>query len=373
VLPLIAMGAGMAFIWSPLAATATRNLPPQLAGAGSGVYNSTRQVGSVLGSAGMAAFMTSRINAEVPLLDGAPSGGEGAGAQLPDFLREPFATAMSQSLLLPAFVALFGVIAALFLLGYRPARTAAAAVAEPDEYWDDSDYVDDDDYIEFTVHHNEPAPVAARPVVRAEEDEGDTEPLAARNDHLLAAPAEPWHDEPVESWDHLSAEGRHSPLDEDVPERAAPTEVIPAVVDDPAPPIAPAASPAYPGEDRSLLDFLADVPPPKPSVEPIGFAHNGFHVDDEEHFQPLSRFEPVAEPPPRQQTRKPDVLDPEYPLDFGSHAHRESPDGDDYGPTSRHGLTEGDPEQFRSRANGRHSRAESDDASRHGRHSRPGE
>ena len=31
VLPLIAMGVGMAFIWSPLAATATRNLPPHLA------------------------------------------------------------------------------------------------------------------------------------------------------------------------------------------------------------------------------------------------------------------------------------------------------------------------------------------------------
>ena len=66
VLPMAAMGVGMAFIWSPLAATATRNLPPELAGAGSGVYNATRQVGSVLGSASMAAFMTSRISAELP-------------------------------------------------------------------------------------------------------------------------------------------------------------------------------------------------------------------------------------------------------------------------------------------------------------------
>ena len=66
VLPFIAMGIGMAFIWAPLAATATRNLPPRLAGAGSGVYNATRQVGSVLGSAGMAAYMTSRISAEMP-------------------------------------------------------------------------------------------------------------------------------------------------------------------------------------------------------------------------------------------------------------------------------------------------------------------
>ncbi|CQD18219.1 drug transporter [Mycolicibacterium conceptionense] len=65
-LPQLVMGVGMAFIWSPLAATATRNLPPDLAGAGSGVYNATRQVGSVLGSAGIAAYMTSRIGAEMP-------------------------------------------------------------------------------------------------------------------------------------------------------------------------------------------------------------------------------------------------------------------------------------------------------------------
>ena len=37
VLPFIVMGIGMAFIWSPLAATATRHLPDALAGAGSGV------------------------------------------------------------------------------------------------------------------------------------------------------------------------------------------------------------------------------------------------------------------------------------------------------------------------------------------------
>ncbi|HEX2284983.1 MAG TPA: DHA2 family efflux MFS transporter permease subunit, partial [Mycobacterium sp.] len=78
VLPLTATGIGMAFIWSPLAATATRNLPPRLAGAGSGVYNTTRQVGSVLGSAGMAAFMTRRISAEMPARATAGPQGEGA-------------------------------------------------------------------------------------------------------------------------------------------------------------------------------------------------------------------------------------------------------------------------------------------------------
>ena len=36
---------------------------------------------------------------------------------LPAFLHEPFGTAMAQSILLPAFVALFGVLAAIFLIG----------------------------------------------------------------------------------------------------------------------------------------------------------------------------------------------------------------------------------------------------------------
>src|SRR5439155_23274996 len=96
VLPITAMGIGSAFIWSPLAATATRNLPPRFAGAGSGVYNSTRQVGSVLGSAGMAAFMTSRISAEMPPMSAQATHGEGTVTQLPAFLHAPFAPAMSQ-------------------------------------------------------------------------------------------------------------------------------------------------------------------------------------------------------------------------------------------------------------------------------------
>ena len=120
-LPLCAMGVGMAFIWAPLGATATRNLPMRLAGAGSGVYNTNRQVGSVLGSASMAAFMSARVTAEMPAMPtGAAPGGESDVTHLPDFLHEPFATAMSQSVLLPAFVALFGVMAAIFLIGGSP-------------------------------------------------------------------------------------------------------------------------------------------------------------------------------------------------------------------------------------------------------------
>jgi EmrB/QacA subfamily drug resistance transporter len=151
VLPFFAVGVGMAFVWSPLTATATRNLPPELAGASSAVYNTVRQLGAVLGSAGMAAFMTGRIGAELPQ---ASAGSEDRlGVQLPAFLREPFSAAMAQSVLLPAFIALFGIVAALFLVGFVPsARAHTPARAEPPGQYDDYDDYDDDDYVEFVLH-----------------------------------------------------------------------------------------------------------------------------------------------------------------------------------------------------------------------------
>ncbi|MGV7865666.1 MFS transporter [Mycobacterium kansasii] len=125
--PFIPMGVGVAFVWSPLAATATRNLPPDLAGVSSGVYDATRQLGAVLGSAGMAALMTSRIAAEIPARPGSTSpaavpGSTGTSVLLPELLREPFSAATSQSMWLPAVVALVGIAAALFMVGLRRAN-----------------------------------------------------------------------------------------------------------------------------------------------------------------------------------------------------------------------------------------------------------
>lgn len=45
------IGLGNSLVWSPNSMATTRNLPPADAGAGSGVYNSARQVGAVVGSA----------------------------------------------------------------------------------------------------------------------------------------------------------------------------------------------------------------------------------------------------------------------------------------------------------------------------------
>ena len=258
VLPLTAMGIGSAFIWAPLAATATRNLPPTLAGAGSGVYNSTRQVGSVLGSAGMAAFMTSRISAEMPpTLTEAP--GEGSVTRLPAFLHEPFAAAMSQSLLLPAFFALFGVVAAMFLLGFGNAdrlvedddldddledadRYAGYAV----EYGGDETFVDDDEYLEYTVSWDE-----ART--------GDPGRAGRARASLSCRPT-------TAGYCRLASLGCRTRR-----ERAG-------------------------GPVTRAGTSCSDIPPLTPKTEPIGFAHNGFHVD-EERFQPL--------PPPAPEEARP--------------------------------------------------------------------
>jgi len=263
VLPFFVLGVAMAFIWAPLTATATRNLAPQFAGAGSGVFNATRQVGAVLGSAGMASFMTSRITSELPLMpDGAsgPPGGGGMALQMPAFLREPFAAAMSQSMLLPAFIALFGIGAALFLLG-GPSRPVAPTTDEAgsdspdiptrrvrvrpsaaDGFASEFDgfrdgFDDDDDYVEYTLSPARSAPPSRASSRPARGPEPRTEPLTVRIEHPRPAPAENWHSAPVESW-------------------------------------------------RSLLDETD----PSPEDEPIGFAHNGLHVDDEQRFRPVEEF-----------------------------------------------------------------------------------
>jgi EmrB/QacA subfamily drug resistance transporter len=294
VLPFIVLGCGMAFIWAPLAATATRNLPPRLAGAGSGVYNATRQVGAVLGSAGMASFMTSRITSEMPPMPGGysfgPPGGKGTALRMPEFLREPFSAAMSQSMLLPGFIALFGIAAALFMIGFtgsgpaddqrsrtgagdgkaghqggseaRTRRIRVRPSASPhisddhrsaslDDHYDGfrDGFDDDDDYVEYTLSPARTASPERRDVrpARARVDEGNTEPLPVHAEHPRPAPADTWHTGPIESW-------------------------------------------------RSLLDDDEPVSEDKP----IGFSHNGFHVDDEQRFRPMEELSPPPKPsPPR--------------------------------------------------------------------------
>jgi EmrB/QacA subfamily drug resistance transporter len=116
-LPSALMGLGNAGMWGPLATTATRMLPMRQAGAGAGIYNTTRTIGSVVGSAAIATFMQARLEANLPGMDDA-SGVIGAGGgQLPDAVAEGFAAGMSQAILLPACVILVALVASLFLRG----------------------------------------------------------------------------------------------------------------------------------------------------------------------------------------------------------------------------------------------------------------
>jgi EmrB/QacA subfamily drug resistance transporter len=121
-LPSALLGVANACVWSPISTTATRNLQQSRAGAGAGVYNTTRQVGSVLGSAAVGALMQVRLTAELP---GAASGAHEFAGVLPEALRAGFSNAMGQSLLLPAAIALVCLIVVAFFA--KPLQTVAWA------------------------------------------------------------------------------------------------------------------------------------------------------------------------------------------------------------------------------------------------------
>lgn len=91
--PLVLMGAANAMCWAANSAVSMRSLPSDLVGAGSGVYNTSRQVGAVVGAAALGAVMQ-------------------VGIAVTDF-----ATAMGLTLVLPAALLVAG---ALAVMRFRP-------------------------------------------------------------------------------------------------------------------------------------------------------------------------------------------------------------------------------------------------------------
>jgi EmrB/QacA subfamily drug resistance transporter len=59
--PLILAGLGMGCVFAPLITVAMRNIQPQMAGAASGVLNTVRQVGLVIGTAAVGALLQNRL------------------------------------------------------------------------------------------------------------------------------------------------------------------------------------------------------------------------------------------------------------------------------------------------------------------------
>jgi EmrB/QacA subfamily drug resistance transporter len=65
VLPLIVAGMGMGCTFAPMTTVALRDIKPQMAGAASGVLNTTRQVGAVIGTAAVGALLQNRLAASL--------------------------------------------------------------------------------------------------------------------------------------------------------------------------------------------------------------------------------------------------------------------------------------------------------------------
>jgi hypothetical protein len=104
----------------PVSNATTRNLARRQAGAGSGVFNTMRQIGGVLGSAAIAALIQARLAAELPTAaGGAPASEASMSGVLPQALHAGFSTAMSQAILLPACAILIGALVALIFCQAR--------------------------------------------------------------------------------------------------------------------------------------------------------------------------------------------------------------------------------------------------------------
>ncbi|MCE0496104.1 MFS transporter [Vibrio salinus] len=105
-------GIGAAFIWSPLAAYATRNVPETLQGAASGVFNTFRILGAVLGNSLIAFVIEDRLRNIniINSIDNSPLVISPA-----DGLRLHYAISLIDSVWLPIVTLLAGAFISLFL------------------------------------------------------------------------------------------------------------------------------------------------------------------------------------------------------------------------------------------------------------------
>ncbi|MCU1644942.1 MAG: transporter [Nocardia sp.] len=122
-IPLTVMGAANSCIWAPLPAIANRNLPLELAGAGSGVYNTIRQTGAVLGSAATSALITTLMVSKG--FHAFAATGSGTGTQLSAQARDGLCSAIRDSAWLPVLLLAVGALASAML-----ERQASAADGE---------------------------------------------------------------------------------------------------------------------------------------------------------------------------------------------------------------------------------------------------
>ncbi|MFD6529997.1 DHA2 family efflux MFS transporter permease subunit [Streptomyces sp. NPDC060184] len=105
----VVTGLGVGCVVAPMSAEAMRNVPPRLAGAASGVNNTFRQIGSVVGAATVGALLQGRLAAELA-----------SGRTYED----AFLATLHVTTVLPVAVVLAGALACLLVR--TPARTRSA-------------------------------------------------------------------------------------------------------------------------------------------------------------------------------------------------------------------------------------------------------
>ncbi len=88
---LIVAGLGMGCVFAPMVTVAMRNIDPRMAGAASGVLNTVRQVGLVIGTAAVGALLQNR------LVSSMNSQAAARAAALPQQLRGPFVAGIKRA------------------------------------------------------------------------------------------------------------------------------------------------------------------------------------------------------------------------------------------------------------------------------------
>lgn len=167
--PMLLFGVGTGCVFSPLANLATAGLDARTAGAGAGAFNTTRQMGGVLGSAVIVAVLTSSLASRLPaaavtasqalpeqyrdaFVDGLSSisgeisaeagGGAAGGFELPagvpeavkeqvtkvaaDAVNHGFASAVSTTMFVAVGVLVLGLVTALFIPRHQGSSSGGA-------------------------------------------------------------------------------------------------------------------------------------------------------------------------------------------------------------------------------------------------------
>ncbi|MFI5269989.1 MAG: DHA2 family efflux MFS transporter permease subunit, partial [Chloroflexota bacterium] len=89
--PFLVAGFGMGMLFSPMATVAMRNISPAMSGAASGVFNTFRQLGSVIGSSVVGAILQAQLASALKLRATAAAG------QVPAEFRQRFIDGFSQA------------------------------------------------------------------------------------------------------------------------------------------------------------------------------------------------------------------------------------------------------------------------------------